>query len=180
MFLIGKYPSRSYSIKRVKKMKIKAFTLIEVLFALIILAGFATSFSNIWFGNSKRIKMGRIYDKASHLMEEKIAELELQFSRLIFSAIPEESKGDFENEVGFSWSLKTKPLELPPPEIFLGSQTNDSNELQLKIMSDGIKYFTQSILEAQVTIHFDNEGLKSSWSITTYIADPNAQIEVSL
>ena len=162
-----------------RDMKTKGFTLIEVLFALIILAGFAISFSDIWFGNSKRIKMGRIHDTAIHLMEEKMGELELEWSKLNFRAIPKENKGEFKEEAGFSWSFKTQPLQMPSPETFLDPQA-DNNELSLKVINEGIQYFSKSILEAQVTVHFKGEDMQSSWSVTTYIADPNSIIDLPL
>ena len=153
------------------------FTLVEILVALAILSGAMLIVSKIWSGNRVRIDKINIYDKVSALMEQKIAELEFEWSRISFDSIPREVKGDFEREKHFSWSAKTKALELPNPQVLLNlmGQT-EGTALQVATMTS--QFLSQSILEIQLTIHYKKGRLKSAYSISSYIVDHTKQISL--
>ncbi|MDE0118529.1 MAG: type II secretion system protein [Bdellovibrionales bacterium] len=159
--------------------KKKGFTLIEILIALVILAGATIIISRIWFGNTKRIQKISNYHKIVELMEKKISELEFDWRKKNFDSIPREDKGNFEGEKHFSWSVKTQPLTLPDPQSLM-NLLGQSDDMAIQVSQVTIQFLSQAIIEAKLTIHYKKGPLESAYSLTTYIVDHNKQIPLSI
>ena len=159
--------------------KKKGFTLIEILVALVILAGATIIISRIWSGNQQRTRKISDYHKIVQLMEKKIAELELEWRKKKFNSIPRETKGDFEDEKHFSWSVKTQPLKLPNPQQMMNLM-GQNQDFAVQIAKTITQFLSESILETKLTIHYKKGILKSAYSLTTYIVDHSKEIQISL
>lgn len=164
-------------MKRIKKNP--GFTLIEVLVALVILAGSMIIISNIWSGNRKRVNKISDYHKIVQLMEHKISELEFEWQRINFKSIPREEKGNFDEEKYFSWSVKTRALVLPNPRHLM-NLTEQNQEIVSQIAGITAQFLSEAVLEAKLTIHYKRGDLKSDYSLTTYIIDHNKEIQISI
>ena len=150
--------------------KKKGFTLIEILIALVILAGSTIIISRIWSGNTKRVQKISNYHKIAELMEKKMAELEFAWRKQNFDSIPREDKGDFEGEKHFSWSVKTQALTLPNPQSLM-NLVGQRDSMTIQVSQVITQFLSQAIIEAKLTIHYKKDSLESAYSLTTYIVD---------
>ena len=149
----------------------KGFTLVEILVALIIFSSTAVILSNIRSGNLQRIEKIQHYRKAIELLENKMTELEFEWSKKALHTIPDSEEGDFENEKHFSWSVKTQPIELPNPQKMLSMFGEVNNETAGQVIGNIQKLLSSSILEIKLTVHFSKNSRKNSYSLSTYIVD---------
>ena len=159
--------------------KKQGFTLLEVLMALVILAGATMIISRIWHGNRQRVGKIHNYHKVTHLMEQKITELEFEWRKKNFDSIPKTAKGAFEGEKHFSWSVTTQPLTLPDPQTLLGF-TGQAQGMVMQVAKITSQFLSEAVLEAKLTIHYKKGLRKSAYSLTTYIVDHNKEIQVNL
>ncbi len=155
----------------------KGFTLIEIVVSLTILAGTVMLLSDIRSGNARRIEKSKQYHKAVQLLEQKMSELELEWSKQIFSSVPAEQKGTFANEKSFSWQVKTQALRLPDPQALLNS-LGQTNQLAIQVAKTATQFLSQAVLEAKLTVFFKRDTRKSAYSLTTYIVDYNKEIQL--
>ncbi len=153
----------------------KGFTLIEMIVALMILSSSVILLSRMKSGNKNRIDKSYHYHKAVLLLEQKITELELEWSSQSFDSIPTEQKGQFTTQKDFSWSVKTKPLSMPSAEDMFKSLGADS-DIVLYIIRTTSEFLTSSIKEVKVTVHYNKHKKKSSYSLSTYIVDYSKNI----
>ncbi len=160
--------------------KFRGFTLIEMVIALMILSGAVVIVSKMKFGNRQRTGKAHYYHKAVQLLEQKITELELEWSGQNFQSIPEEQNGSFENEKDFSWSVRTQPLQLPPSENMIKQFGNNTNEMVFYVAQTITTFLSQSVREARLTIYYKKDKSKHSYSLTTYIVDYTNEIQFSM
>ena len=147
------------------------FTLIEILVALTIFSSAAVILSNIRTGNLQRMEKIQNYRKAIELLENKMTELEFEWSKKAIHTIPDSEEGDFENEKGFSWSVKTQPINLLESQQMLNFATQTNNDMAQQIVGTIQKLLSSSILEVKLTVHFSKSSRKVSYSLSTYIVD---------
>ena len=159
--------------------KKKGFTLIEILVALIILAGATVIVSKIWVSNRQRMTKIDTYHKVVQLMESKMSELEFEWRKIKFNSIPKEAKGDFKKEKYFSWTVKTRPLKLPDPKHLLNLfGQNQSQGVALQVAQVTTDFLSQAVLETKLTIHYQKGKLKNAYSLTTYMVDHTKSISM--
>ena len=159
--------------------KKKGFSLIEILVTLVILSGAMIIVSQIGSGNQQRVKKLKHYSKITQLMEQKISDLEFEWRRKNFDSIPESTKGNFEGEKHFSWSVVTQPLGLPDPKALMNLSGESQEGMAIQVAQVTKQFLSQAVRELKLTIHYKKGPLKSAYSMTTYIVDHNKKIQVS-
>lgn len=147
------------------------FTLIEILVALTIFSSAAVILSNIRSGNLQRMEKIQNYRKAIELLENKMTELEFEWSKKAIHTIPNSEEGDFENEKDFSWSVETQPINLLESQQMLNLVTQTNNDMAQQVVGAIQKLLSSSILEVKLTVHFSKSSKKTSYSLSTYIVD---------
>ena len=154
-----------------KLKKNTGFTLIEILVALTIFSSAAVILSNIRSGNLQRMEKIQNYRKAIELLENKMAELELEWNKKAIHTIPDSEEGEFEDEKDFSWSVKTQPINLLESQKMLNMVAQENNDMAQQIVGAIQKLLSSSILEVKLTVHFNKKPKKTSYSLSTYIVD---------
>ena len=157
--------------------KHKGFTLIEILVALVILSSAVMILLGLQSSNTKRVQKAVYYHKAVQLLERKITELEIEWSKTSILNLPDSDSGTFEDEPEFSWTLQIQSIPLPNPEQQL-QELNVKNAAAAMLVQSANQFLSQSIKEAQLTIHQKKGPNNSKYSLTTYIVDYTQSISI--
>ncbi len=151
----------------------KGFTLLEVLIALMIVAGGIIAL-NIGWGNSFLMirKSTMKYDVAT-LLERKMAEFEAKYRDKPFTEIPEKDEGDFENDYPqYRWVMESRDLVLPDLTPLLVAQEDGADEMLISMMKQMTEYLNKVIKEVKISIFVKGRGGKEAeFSATQYFVD---------
>ncbi len=160
----------------------RGFTLLEVLVALIITVAAAFLLSTAWSGNLARVRKTTMYNNVAQLLQRKIAEINAENSTKQFSELIDVHKeGDFGKQYPqYSWSFKTQKLTPPDLGGILASQKGGANQMLLTMLSKMQQIMHQSILEATVTVYVKMRNKEFPYSVTYYIVNYNAPINVGI
>lgn len=151
----------------------KGFTLMEVLIALMIVAGGIVAL-NIGWGNSfLMIRKSTMKYNAATLLERKMAEFEAKFKAKPFNEIPESEEGDFENDFPqYRWTMESRDLELPDLTPLLVAQEEQADEMLISMMKQMTEYLNKVIKEVKVSIFVKGKGgREAEFSATQYFVD---------
>ena len=147
----------------------KAFSLIEVLASILLMAGLVSIVAQLSYGNSRRIKKARQLEKIAHLLEIKMLQLEEEFKGKNMINLPEEAEGEFEGEKSYFWAYKTQALALPPPDILLSLAKIPSNELNAKMAQMLTEVLLETVVELKLTVyHKRKRGKEFKYSLVSY------------
>lgn len=152
--------------------KQKAFTLIEVILALMVMSSGLLILVNAWTGTYNRLRKTQIQVQMAALLERKVTEIEREYKNKSLDSIPDEKEDDFGSDVAnYSWTMKSRKLEIPDLSAMLTSKAGGANEDLLRIMKAFSEHLSKSIKEVKVTIIF--KGLKKPLTadVTIYIVD---------
>lgn len=151
----------------------KGFTLLEVLIALIIIAGGIMVLANSWSGNFMRVRKGQILNNVATLLERKMIEIEAEYKEKPFNEIPESDGGDFGSDFPqYSWKLESRDLEFPDLSAFIIGQGEGADEMLLSMLKQVTEYLSKSIKEVKVTISVKGRAAKPlNFSATQYFVN---------
>ncbi len=150
----------------------KAFTLIEVMLAMMVMAAGLFILVNAWSGTYNRLRKTQIQVQMASLLERKVTELEREFKGKSLDSIPEEKEDDFGSEVpNFSWSMKSRKLEVPDLSASLTSKKEGANENLLRIMKAFSEHLSKSIKEIKVTVTYKDKKKPIIADVTFYYVD---------
>lgn len=154
----------------------KAFTLIETLVAMIILAGALVVLGNSWSGSLGAIRKSRNVTAAALLLQRKVTELELKYQDK-FSEVPEDDGGDFGSDYPeYTWKLKTKKLEVPDLTAGLTAREGGASDMELTIVRQLTDLIEASVKEMKISITWKKGTKAQDYSITTYLIDWNKDL----
>lgn len=149
----------------------KGFTLLEVLVALMILAGGLLVLNQSWTTNNLRLRKANLYNNSATLLQKKMVEMEALYKDKPLEEIPESESGDFGSDhPTYRWEMESRELEFPDlSSIIIGEGEGDETTLMMiRQMTDLI---SQSIKEVKVTIFVKTKKKEVSFSATTYFVD---------
>ncbi len=150
----------------------KAFTLIEVMLAMMVMASGLFILTNAWSGTYNRLRKTQIQVQMASLLERKVGELEREFKGKSLDSIPEEKEDDFGSEVpGFAWAMKSRKLEIPDLSASLTSRAGGANEDLLRIMKAFSEHLSKSIKEVKVTVTYLDKKKPLTADVTFYYVD---------
>ena len=162
-------------------MRKKGFSLIEVLVALLLVSGAAILTSNMWSRNFLYIRGSKIYDTASFLLDQKIAELENTYPDP--SQLPEDDAGDFGIDYPqHRWEMKSQPFDMPDLSslIIEKSQGAGVDESTLLIVNNLKELIKNSVKEVKVTVFVQDKKRQRAFSVVTYFVNKEASLESAI
>lgn len=149
----------------------KGFTLLEVLIALVILAGGLLILNSSWSTNNLRLRKANMFNNSATLLQKKMVETEALYAGKPLEEIPESESGDFGSDFPtYRWEMESRELEFPDlAAVIIGEGKGDENLLNMiRQMTDLI---SKSIKEVKVTIFVKTNKKEVSFSATTYFVD---------
>jgi general secretion pathway protein I len=150
----------------------KAFTLIEVVLAMMVMASGLFILTNSWSGTYNRLRKTQIQVQMAALLERKVTEIEREYKNKSLESIPEEKEDDFGSEVaGYSWQMKSHKLEIPDLTASLGSQSGGANPDLVRIMKAFTDHLSKSIKEVKITVIFKEGRKPLTADVTIYMVD---------
>lgn len=157
----------------------KAFTLIEVVLALMVMASGLFILTNSWTGTYNRLRKTQNQVQLAALLERKVTEIEREYKGKSLESIPEEKEDDFGSELpGYSWKLVSKKFQMPDLTPLLTSQEGGADATLLSLMKTYTEHLSKSVKELKITVTY-REGRKPLVAdITIYMMDFNRPISV--
>lgn len=158
----------------------RGFTLLEVLIAVVIMAGGIMVMANAWSGNFLRVRNSRINNTAASLLERKMTEIEILYQDKPIEEVKEEDGGDFGSMFpGYSWTMSSKEFEMPDLSSSLASREGGADEMLLTIVKTMTEFIKKSVKEVSVTVIFKpKKGNEIKHTVTTYLVDYTKDIDV--
>jgi general secretion pathway protein I len=151
----------------------KAFTLIEVILALMVMSSGLFILTNAWSGTYTRLQKTQIQVQLASLLERKVVEIEREYKGKPLDSIPEEKEDDFGSDTPYySWKMASRKLEIPDLSASLTSKEGGANENLLRIMKLFTEHLSKSIKEVKITvIHKKEKNKPVSADVTIYMID---------
>ncbi len=156
----------------------KAFTLIEVVLAMMIMASGLFILVNSWAGTYARLKKTQVHVQIAALLERKVTEIERKYKGKSLESIPEEESDDFGSEIpGYSWTMKSKKLEIPDLSASLAGQEGGTDSIMMMIMKVFTEHLSKSIKEVQIRVTYaDKKPIDAQ--VTIYMVDYDRPLPV--
>lgn len=150
----------------------KAFTLIEVVLALVVMASGLFILVNSWAGTYSRLRKTQIQVQIAALLERKVTEIEREYKGKSLESIPEEKEDNFGSELpGYTWKLKSKKLEIPDISASLTAQDGGADASLILLMKTFTEHLSKSIKEVNISV-INTEGRKPLVAdVTIYMID---------
>lgn len=150
----------------------KAFTLIEVVLALMIMAAGLFILMNSWAGTYNRLRKTQIQVQMVALLEKKVSEIEREYKGKSLDSIPEDKEDDFGSEVpGYSWKMKSRLLEVPDLTASLVSRDGGADQTMLMIMKMFTDHLSKSVKEINIAVTYKDKKKPIVSDVTIYMID---------
>jgi general secretion pathway protein I len=149
---------------------IKAFTLVEVLIAMVVLAGASLVLYQSWNGSLAAVRKGRNYNTVTFLLQKKLVEFEVENKNKKVEDIKGIGKGNFGSDFpDYTWQVEIKPFSLPPitPPKLEGTD-NGLAETIIKTMTE---YFEKAVREIRITVYYKRADKVLEYSASTIFVD---------
>ena len=150
----------------------KAFTLIEVLTAILLISALMLVVIQISYGNSRRARKVKQLKKIEYFLESKMLSLDQEFSGSNSIQLPKEDQGEFEEDKNYTWFYVTQVLELPQKDIILSLLSLPDNELNNQWLDILSTLIAHSVVELKLTVSYNPPRGKSlSYSLSSYFVN---------
>lgn len=151
----------------------KAFTLIEVILALMVMSSGLFILTNAWSGTYTRLQKTQVQVQLASLLERKVVEIEREYKGKALDSIHEEKEDDFGSDIPYySWKMASRKLEIPDLSASLTSKAGGANENLLRIMKLFTEHLSKSIKEVKITVTHKKEKSKPvTADVTIYMID---------
>ncbi len=150
----------------------KAFTLIEVVLAMMIMASGLFILTNSWAGTYSRLQKTQVQVQIAALLERKIVELEREFKTQSLDAMKEEDSGDFGSELDkYTWEMKSQKVEFPDLSGIIGGVGDNQNLDLISIMKLFSEHLSKSVKEVKVTVTYKDKRKPISVDVVFYVID---------
>ncbi len=150
------------------------FTLIEVLIAMMIMAGAVAVCANAWTGNVARLEKSRINNTTTLLLQRKMAEIEILYRDKPLSEIKEEDGESFGDAFPqYRWTMESKEFEMPNISGALTAREGGADGNLLTLIRQMTEMIRKSVKEVKVTVVYKSRRSKKEIknSVTAYFID---------
>ena len=159
--------------KIVKNNDVRAFTLIEVVLAMMIMASGLFILTVSWAGTYNRLRRTNIQVTMTTLLERKAFEVEREFKNKSLDSIPEEKEDDFGSELpGYSWKMKSQKLQFPDLSPLLKGEGEIGQGLDIatlfKLFSE---HLSKSVREVRVEVIYKGDKKPMFADVVFYMVD---------
>ncbi len=158
----------------------RGLSLIEVIIAMMIMAGTLVLISNSWSGNLVRVRKTNIYNTVGMLLQKQLTEVEIKYRETPLDEIPEEGEGgDFgEQYKNYRWTMTSKKFKMPDLSQILISQEGGADEMLLMLVRQVTENINESVKEVTVSVFVKVGKNETEYSATTYFVDYNRGLKV--
>jgi general secretion pathway protein I len=139
----------------------KAFTLIEVVLAMMVMASGLFILATSWGGTYNRLRKTQIQVQLASLLERKVVEIEREYKNKSLDTIPEEKEDTFGDDLpAYSWKMTSQKLELPNLATVLESQQEGTKVDLASLMKIFSEHISKSVKEVKVEIKYKDKQNK--------------------
>ena len=147
----------------------KAFSLVEVLAAVFLLAGLIAIVIQLSYGNNRRLKKARQLRKIALLLELKMSELQQEYQGNNIFDLPSEAEGEFKEEENYFWSYTTQALQLPDKRLLLSLMKLPDNQLNSQMAETLRSVLSDTVIELKLTVEYRRQKADPfSYSLNAY------------
>jgi len=155
-----------------KKIRQKAFTLVEVLIAMSLLATALLLLMNSWTMATGRIKKTQTAFEMASLLERKMNDFERKYKGKPLSEIQDSEEDDFGDEYPqYSWKMAAKKLEMPDIAASLSAREGGVDAMTQTVIKQLTDQLSKSIKEVTITVILKTGKKNIEISATTYFVD---------
>jgi len=160
----------------------RGFTLVETLFAVVILSTALLLLSNSWSSSSLRVRKTQQQFEAAALLERKMTEIELEYRGKSIDEIPDDKNDNFGDDYPqYSWKMESHKLEIPDVSATLASQSGGVDQFTLTVIKQLTDGLSKAIKEVTVTVILAvPKGKPLEYSVTTYFVDFDKNIGLGM
>lgn len=157
-----------------------AFTLIEVVLALMVMASGLFILTNSWSGTYNRLRKTQLQVQMAALLERKVTEIEREYRNKSLESIPEEKEDNFGSELPeYSWKMHSKKLEVPDLSAVLGAQEGGADPTMLILIKTFTEYLSKSIKEVNISVTYKDRKKPITADVTIYMLDYDRPLSLS-
>ena len=159
----------------------KAFTLIEVVLAMMIMASGLFILTNSWSGTYNRLKNTNVKVQMAALLERKVVEIEREYKNKPLDSIPEEKEDSFgegEDISKYSWKMTSQKLELPDLSAVLESQQDGVKTDLASLMKIFSEHISKSVKEIKVEVTYKDKQKPITVDVVFYMIDYDRPLPV--
>lgn len=165
--------------------KNSGFTLLETLLAIAIVSTALILMSQSWAGSFQRIRKTQVNFEVASLLERKMTEIELEYRGKKLEEIPEEKSEDFGDEYPqYSWSMKSKALEMPDISASMSSQDGGVDQMTQSVVKQLTEGLSKMVKEVTLTVTYKPQNVKNAkpqdFSVTTYFVDYDKEVSFGM
>lgn len=149
-------------------MKKQGFTLIEVLGSIFILSILIAVSSQVSYGNFKKAQKAKILETSTRLLQIKMSELEAEYKGDDIILLPNEERGEFEQEQNYTWEYGTQKLQMPPGSILLSMQGLLPTKTNIQVIKIIKQVLSSTVIELKLTVTYTKGKRSSNYSLVSY------------
>lgn len=139
----------------------KAFTLIEVVLAMMVMASGLFILATSWGGTYNRLRKTQIQVQLASLLERKVVEIEREYKNKSLDSIPEEKEDSFGEDLpAYTWKMTSQKLELPNMATVLESQQEGTKVDLASLMKIFSEHISKSVKEIKIEIKYKDKQYK--------------------
>ena len=148
----------------------RAFSLVEILSSILLLAGLIAIVVQLSYGNNRRVKKSRQLRKIARLLELKMTELKQEYQgKNTVNLLPSKEEEEFEEEKNYFWSYKTQHLQLPDRSLILSLIQLPDNQLNNQLVETLRSVLLDTVVELRLTVEYRPKQKKEySYSLSAY------------
>jgi general secretion pathway protein I len=150
----------------------KAFTLIEVVLAMMIMASGLFILTNSWSGTYSRLQNTQVKVQLAALLERKVVEIEREYKNKPLDTIPEEKEDTFGDDLAkYSWKMTSQKLEFPNLASVLESQQEGVKTDLASLMKLFTEHLSKSVKEIKVEVIYKDKKKPMTVDVVFYMID---------
>ena len=152
----------------------RGFSLVEVMIAILILAGGIMVVTNAWSGNFNRLQKSRINNTMALLLQRKMTEIEIQVQDHPSDELKDDDAGTFDDYPGYKWKMKSQEFEMPDLTPAFQAGQSKADPIMEQAAQQLTQLITKMVKEVTVTVSYKSRkggGHEISNSVTSYIVD---------
>lgn len=152
------------------------FTLMEVLIAMLILAGALTVLNTSSSSSIASVQKAETMETIAQLLQQKATEYELIYKGKKFEELKESESGDFGSDYpDFRWAVQTE--EFPAPNLAnMALQEEGQDEMLLTILNKFSEHLQKAAKEVKVSVFWKAGQKEQEYSVTFLLVDYEAPI----